>query len=102
MRLPKFLTIAFGKAMVKALQLAGRDAGNFPGLVLWTLDRNCLRHFSADCPIIAVTGTNGKTSTTNFLNKIFSSLPGDKNIITNMQGNNLDTAYARCCCSTAI
>ena len=91
MRLPKFLTIAFGKAMVKALQLAGRDAGNFPGLVLWTLDRNCLRHFSADCPIIAVTGTNGKTSTTNFLNRIFSSLPGDKKIITNMQGNNLDT-----------
>lgn len=85
------LTVAFGKAMVKVLRLLGRDGGNLPGLVLWTLNKNYLKVFSADCPIIAVTGTNGKTSTTNFLNRIFNSLPGDKKIITNMQGNNLDT-----------
>lgn len=96
MKLPRSLTIALGKAMVKVLKLAGRDAGNFPGLVLWTLDHNYLRAFKADCPIIAVTGTNGKTSTTNFLNRIFSELPPKKDgskpkIITNMQGNNLDT-----------
>lgn len=91
MKVSNFLTVLFGKTMVKALHLLGRDAGNFPGLVLWTLNKNYLKHFSADCPIIAVTGTNGKTSTTNFLNSIFNSLPGDKKIITNMQGNNLDT-----------
>lgn len=91
MKVSNFLTVLFGKAMVKALHMLGRDAGNFPGLVLWTLNKNYLKHFSADCPIIAVTGTNGKTSTTNFLNSIFNSLPGDKKIITNMQGNNLDT-----------
>ncbi len=96
MKLINSLTVAFGKAMVKALKLAGRDAGNFPGLVLWTLNKNYLKVFSADCPIIAVTGTNGKTSTTNFLNRLFRSLPKRDDgkplkVITNMQGNNLDT-----------
>lgn len=95
MKVLNFLTVAFGKAMVKALKLVGRDAGNFPGLVLWTLNKNYLKVFTADCPIIAVTGTNGKTSTTNFLNRIFNELSGKNGrplkIITNMQGNNLDT-----------
>lgn len=42
-----------------------------------------------DCPIVAVTGTNGKTSVTNYLSHIFAS--GGKKIITNPEGNNLDT-----------
>lgn len=97
MKALNLLMVLFGKAMVKVLKLCGRDAGNFPGLVLWTLNKNFFRIFSCDCPIIAVTGTNGKTSTTNFLSSIFSSLPAPDGsdrkpkIITNKQGNNLDT-----------
>ncbi len=83
------LTIFFGKAMVKVLHLLGKDAGNFPGLVLWTLNKDCLKAFQVDCPVIAVTGTNGKTSVTNYLNHIFEST--GKKIITNKSGNNLDT-----------
>lgn len=91
MKLPKLVLIAVGKLAAAACRLVGRDAGNFPGLALWTIDKSFLRCFSVDCPVIAVTGTNGKTSTTNYLNKIFSSLPNEKCVITNMQGNNLDT-----------
>lgn len=83
------LTIFFGKLMVKALHILGKDAGNFPGLVLWTLNKDCLKAFKVECPIIAVTGTNGKTSSTNYLSHIFSQT-GAK-IITNKTGNNLDT-----------
>ena len=83
------LTIFFGKLMVKVLTLLGKDAGNFPGLVLWTLNKDCLKAFTVECPIIAVTGTNGKTSTTNYLSHIFKQT-GAK-IITNQTGNNLDT-----------
>ncbi len=92
MGLKNGLTIFFGKMMVKILRLIGKDAGNAPGLVLWTLNKDCLKAFKVECPIIAVTGTNGKTSVTNYLNHIFTS--GDKKdlkIITNKQGNNLDT-----------
>lgn len=89
MSLKNGLTIVFGKLMVKVLHLLGKDAGNFPGLVLWTLNKDCLKAFKVDCPIIAVTGTNGKTSVTNYLNHIFEST--NKKIITNKSGNNLDT-----------
>ncbi|MBO5449747.1 MAG: DUF1727 domain-containing protein [Ruminococcus sp.] len=89
MSIKNTLTVWFGKLMVKALHLLGKDAGNAPGLILWELNKDCLKAFKVDCPIIAVTGTNGKTSVTNYLNHIFEST--GKKIITNKQGNNLDT-----------
>lgn len=45
--------------------------------------------FRVDCPIIAVTGTNGKTSVTNCIAKLFEG--SGKTIIINREGNNLDT-----------
>ncbi|MGN0593482.1 MAG: MurT ligase domain-containing protein [Ruminococcus sp.] len=82
--------ILLGKLLVKVLQLLGKNAGNLPGCILWTLTRHkCVRLFQVDCPIIAVTGTNGKTSVTNYVTKLFSK-DGVK-IITNHAGNNLDT-----------
>lgn len=45
--------------------------------------------FRVDCPIIAVTGTNGKTSVTNCIAQLFEQ--SGKNIIINKEGNNLDT-----------
>lgn len=89
MSIKNTLTVWFGKLMVKALHLLGKDAGNAPGLILWELNKDCLKAFKVDCPIIAVTGTNGKTSVTNYLNHIFEGT--GKKIITNKQGNNLDT-----------
>ena len=82
--------ILLGKLIVKVLQLLGKNAGNLPGGILWTLTRHkCVRLFDVRCPIIAVTGTNGKTSVTNYVTKLFSQ-DGVK-IITNKAGNNLDT-----------
>lgn len=89
MRVINFLTILFGKIMVKVLHLLGKNAGNLPGLVLWTINHNCLKAFDVQCPIIAVTGTNGKTSVTNFIAHMFEEQ--GSNIITNPEGNNLDT-----------
>lgn len=45
--------------------------------------------FKVECPIIAVTGTNGKTSVTNCIAQLFEQ--SGKRIITNHEGNNLDT-----------
>lgn len=87
-----FFTVLFGKLMVGVLHLLGKNAGNLPGLVLWTVNKKCLKAFKPDCPIIAVTGTNGKTSVTNFLSHMFEkSGNGELKIITNHEGNNLDT-----------
>ena len=86
----KTLLILFGKLMVKILKLLGKNAGNLPGCVLWTLTKHrCVSLFTVDCPIIAVTGTNGKTSVTNYVAQLFEKTGA--NIITNHSGNNLDT-----------
>ena len=45
--------------------------------------------FRVDCPIIAVTGTNGKTSVTNCVAQLFEQ--SGRKIIINKEGNNLDT-----------
>ncbi len=84
-----FFTILIGKILSGLLHLLGKNAGNLPGLVLCTMRKNALKAFKIDCPIIAVTGTNGKTSVTNFIAELFRQTGA--NIITNPEGNNLDT-----------
>lgn len=86
----KRILILIGKIIVKLLRLFKRNAGNLPGIVLWHLSRHkCCGIFKVDCPIIAVTGTNGKTSVTNCIAQLFEK--SGKNIIINREGNNLDT-----------
>ena len=86
----KRLQIIIGKIIVKLLHLMKRNAGNLPGIVLWHISRHkAVSMFKVDCPIIAVTGTNGKTSVTNCIAQLFER--SGKKIITNREGNNLDT-----------
>ena len=86
----KRLLILIGKIIVKMLRLLKRNAGNLPGIILWHLSgHKCVSMFKVDCPIIAVTGTNGKTSVTNCIAQLFEQ--SGKNIIINKEGNNLDT-----------
>ena len=86
----KRLLILIGKIIVKMLRLLKRNAGNLPGIILWHLSgHKCVSMFKIDCPIIAVTGTNGKTSVTNCIAQLFEQ--SGKNIIINKEGNNLDT-----------
>ncbi len=86
----KRLQILIGKIIVKLLHLMKRNAGNLPGIVLWHISRHkAVSMFKVDCPIIAVTGTNGKTSVTNCIAQLFER--SGKTIITNREGNNLDT-----------
>lgn len=85
----RFLVL-FGKLIVAVLKLFKRNAGNLPGIILWHLTKGkCCKIFKVDCPIIAVTGTNGKTSVTNCIAQLFEQ--SGKKIIINKEGNNLDT-----------
>ena len=68
----KRLLILIGKIIVKLLKLMKRNAGNLPGIILWHLSgHKAVSMFTVDCPIIAVTGTNGKTSVTNCIARLF-------------------------------
>ena len=93
----KRLLIIIGKIIVKLLKLMHRNAGNLPGIVLWHLSRHkAVSMFKVDCPIIAVTGTNGKTSVTNCIAQLFER--SGKKIIINKEGNNLDTGICSTVC----
>lgn len=84
------LLIIIGKLIVRVLHIFRRNAGNLPGIILWHLTRGeCCKIFKVNCPIIAVTGTNGKTSVTNCISQLFEK--SGKKIIINREGNNLDT-----------
>lgn len=89
MKLWNFLLVVLGKIIVKTMQLFKFNAGNLPGIILQSISRNYLRIFNINCPIIACTGTNGKTTVTHFIAHIF--IQEGKKVITNPEGNNLDT-----------
>lgn len=61
----------------------------FPGYFLLKINTNYLKFFIStfNCPVIFVTGTNGKTSTTHLLNYLI--LQTKLAVLTNLSGSNL-------------
>lgn len=88
MKLPiLFLT----KIISYLLSKMGRG-GSFPGQVALKLNRNIFDCFQYTCPIILVTGTNGKTSTSNMIADLF--INANKKVINNRKGDNLKEGIA--------
>lgn len=71
------------------ITLLGKHSGNFLGKIAQKLDKNILSYFKIDCPVIAVTGTNGKTMTNNCIYHILKT--DNKKVVSNLEGNNLST-----------
>ncbi len=63
--------------------------GNFLGKIAYDWNPNIFRAFQINCPIIAVTATNGKTMTNNAIGHVFQT--AGKKIISNQEGNNMET-----------
>ena len=62
-----------------------------PGNIALRLNKNILKHFNITGKVIAVTGTNGKTSTTNLIGNILSNVG---TVVSNREGNNINTGIA--------
>ena len=71
------------------LKLCGKNGGNLLGKFAYDWNPEIFNYFKIDCPIIAVTATNGKTMTNNAIGYILSTA-GNK-VISNTEGNNMDT-----------
>lgn len=89
-RTPRFyLALAAGKAAASALKLARRNGGQVPGSVAEAICPD----FLARCPkpqrTVFVTGTNGKTTTSNLLDDIL--LANGFDLVTNRAGGNIIT-----------
>ena len=80
------------KIIYKILKITGKNGGNVLGNIALKLDKKILKFFKIRGKIVAVTGTNGKTTTTNLIKNILET-SGSK-VICNTEGNNLSTGIA--------
>ena len=83
------VVIIICKFFYRLLKIFGMNGGNAIGLLAVTLNKNILKYFKIKGKIISVTGTNGKTFTTNLVRKTLKST--NKKVISNKEGNNIDT-----------
>lgn len=83
-----FILLAM-KILHLGLKIFGKNGGNFLGKIAYDWNPDIFRYFKIDCPIIAVTATNGKTMTNNAIGHVFKT--AGKRVISNLEGNNMET-----------
>lgn len=74
------------------LKLLGKQASFYPGVIALKIDKDYLRGACRFKKIICITGTNGKTTTTNMVSDILSNT--EYKIANNKLGANIDTGIA--------
>lgn len=83
------LVILIVKLLNLATKLIKKNSGNLLGKIAKKLSPNIIKYFKIGCPVIAVTATNGKTTTNNLISYIINK--NDKKAVSNSEGNNMET-----------
>lgn len=84
-----FIIILITKILYILIKIAGKNGGNFLGKLAYDWNPQIFKYFKIDCPIIAVTATNGKTMTNNAIGDVLKT--AGKKVISNTEGNNMET-----------
>lgn len=84
-----FFIILIMKILNIILKICRKNGGNFLGKIAFDWDRDIFKYFKVNCPVIAVTATNGKTMTNNAIGHVFKT--AGKKVISNTEGNNMET-----------
>ena len=87
-----YISVLGAKIMIKLMRLMKRNATNLPGEIMLIFYPDLLKHFDMPENVIAVTGTNGKTTVSNMIGNILNANGYD--IINNSFGGNVDTGIA--------
>lgn len=77
------------KVLYFLLKLCGKKGGNFLGKTAYDWNPEIFKYFKIECPVIAVTATNGKTMTNNAIGYVLET--AGKKVISNIEGNNMET-----------
>ena len=87
------------KLSIPALKLTHHNGTDFPGSLAIKLCPDFLRYVGKPQTIIAVTGTNGKTTVSNLLSDLLTD--AGRKVMTNRSGSNItsgiSTAFIRNC-----
>lgn len=84
-----YLSVLGAKFIIKLMRLLKKNATNLPGEIALIFYPDLLRYFDMPETVIAVTGTNGKTTVSNMINNILTENGFD--FINNSFGGNVDT-----------
>lgn len=85
---PRFvLALAAGKLAAAVLTAIGRNGGQVPGRLAEAIDPDFLAHIDKPAHVVFVTGTNGKTTTSNLLDDLLAD--NDCEPVTNRAGGNV-------------
>lgn len=87
-----YIALWAGKATSLALKILGRNASYLPGMIALKLNKDFLRYLKPPKTIIAVTGTNGKTTVSNLITSILQK--NGYNVTNNSLGSNVQAGIA--------
>ena len=82
-----YSALAVGKLASVALEKLGRNGGQIPGKIAETIDPEFLAHIDKPEHIVFVTGTNGKTTTSNLIDDLLQDNGFEP--VTNRAGGNV-------------
>ena len=88
------IALAAAKLSVIALKITKRNGTNFPGVVAIRICPDFLKYINRPEKIIAVTGTNGKTTVSNLLRDVLAQ--AGKTVLNNSLGSNIASGIATC------
>ena len=91
------------KLSIPALKITHHNGTDFPGSLAVRLCPDFLRYVGKPKTIVAVTGTNGKTTVSNMLNDILEA--GGRRVLNNRAGSNIvcqNSTDAKPCSSTPV
>lgn len=93
-KINSFLSIISAKLIRFLSKLLSKGGSNFPGKVALKFDKHILKTVAKDYTVILITGTNGKTTTTNMVYNILKA--NNIDVITNSTGANMLPGITSC------
>ena len=87
-----YIAMAAAKLSLFGLKLLGRNASYLPGKIALLIDKKFIGSLTPPKTVIAVTGTNGKTTVSNLINSIL--LANGYSVTNNSLGSNVQAGVA--------
>lgn len=84
-----FFIILAMKILNLILKICHKNGGNFLGKIAYDWNPEIFKYFKVNCPVIAVSATNGKTMTNNCIG--YTLKMAGNNVVSNVEGNNMET-----------